>query len=46
MRHVLPTLGDTGMRFERLPSTSPAHAGMPLADKRERWAEALRRGLA
>ena len=38
-RRVLPTLGArfAGIRYECLPSTSPAHAGMPLAEKLERW---------
>ena len=44
-RHVLPTLPATLVRIEqlRLPSTSPAHAGMPHAEKSRLWAEALLR---
>jgi hypoxanthine-DNA glycosylase len=44
-RYVRPTLGDTSLRFQRLPSTSPAHAGRSLADKLAAWrvvAEAAR----
>jgi len=38
-RHVLPKLGGefAGIRYECLPSSSPAHAGMPFAKKLERW---------
>jgi len=38
-RFVLPKLGSefAGIRYECLPSTSPAHAGMPFAKKLERW---------
>jgi hypoxanthine-DNA glycosylase len=36
-RHVLPTLADPRHIFIRLPSTSPAHAGMTLDKKVERW---------
>jgi len=38
-RRVLPKLGEefAGIRYECLPSTSPAHAGMPFAEKLERW---------
>lgn len=35
-RHVLPTL-PRAVSVTRLPSTSPAHAGLPLAAKREAW---------
>jgi hypoxanthine-DNA glycosylase len=43
-RHVLPVLRDAAraLAVVRLPSTSPAHAGMRLADKRRRWLRALR----
>jgi hypoxanthine-DNA glycosylase len=38
LRHVLPGLGlDDGVRLLRLPSTSPAHAGMAYARKLEAW---------
>lgn len=42
-RHVLPTLPAAlaGIAQWRLPSTSPAHAGMPHAEKTRRWREAL-----
>ena len=38
-RHALPKLGPefAGIRYESLPSTSPAHAGMSLARKLGRW---------
>lgn len=38
-RHVLPHLGEraASLRFARLPSTSPAHAGMPKAAKLAAW---------
>lgn len=36
-RHVLPTLADPRHVFVRLPSTSPAHAGMTFDSKVERW---------
>ncbi len=41
-RHVLPALPTCPERFlRRLPSTSPAHAGMPYALKCEAWRHAL-----
>lgn len=39
-RHVLPALADSAtrrLRFQRLPSTSPAHAGVPYAEKLTAW---------
>jgi double-stranded uracil-DNA glycosylase len=38
-RHVLPRLGALAerLRFVRLPSTSPAHAGLPRAAKLQAW---------
>lgn len=39
-RQVLPMLGH-GLELVRLPSTSPAHAGMPLAAKTAAWRAAL-----
>lgn len=38
-RHALPKLGSefAGIRYESLPSTSPAHAGMTFAKKLGRW---------
>lgn len=44
-RYVRPRLADTALRFQRLPSTSPAHAGRSLAEKLAAWrvvAEAAR----
>jgi TDG/mug DNA glycosylase family protein len=45
-RYVRPQLPDRGLRFIRLPSTSPAHASLSFAQKVEAWravAEALRK---
>lgn len=36
-RHVLPTLQALSLRYTRLPSTSPAHASLSLAQKRAVW---------
>ena len=36
-KHVLPALGEHGLILRKLPSTSPAHAGMTLARKLEQW---------
>ncbi len=44
-RHVMPTLGrGRDLRFERLPSTSPAYAAMRFPVKLERWRAALEFG--
>ena len=45
-KHVLPTLtsGYESLRYLRLPSTSPAHAGMAHAQKLEQW-KVVRDGL-
>ncbi|MDY6984573.1 MAG: DNA-deoxyinosine glycosylase [Pseudomonadota bacterium] len=43
-RHIVPDLPPAiaAVPTQRLPSTSPAHAGMPLATKIARWREALK----
>ena len=41
-KRVLPTLTDTPVKYIRLPSTSPAHAGMSLEQKITIWREAMR----
>ncbi|MBE0612699.1 MAG: DNA-deoxyinosine glycosylase [Burkholderiales bacterium] len=45
-RHVLPALAHGPARCMRLPSTSPAHAAMPRAQKYGAWNAALRPALA
>jgi hypothetical protein len=40
-RHVRPALSGFQLRYRRLPSTSPAHAGMPVAKKLAAWRAAL-----
>ena len=39
LKHVLPGLGSgqTKIELQRLPSTSPAHAGMTVEEKFEKW---------
>jgi hypoxanthine-DNA glycosylase len=41
-RHVLGSLDTARAEFLRLPSTSPAHAGMTLARKRAAWRVVVR----
>src|SRR5262249_39247907 len=36
-RHALPSLANARRVFMRLPSTSPAHAGMPFEKKVQKW---------
>lgn len=36
-RHVSPQLSDRGLKFTRLPSTSPAHASLSLEKKLRAW---------
>lgn len=45
-RRVLRTLGGRALRLQRLPSTSPAHAGLGTKRKRAAWHRALRAALA
>jgi len=40
-KRVLPTLAGTPIKYIRLPSTSPAHAGMSLEQKIVIWREAI-----
>lgn len=41
-RRILPTLHHADLRYIRLPSSSPAHAGMPLQDKIAAWQATIR----
>ena len=41
-RLVVPDLKHDDIRYAALPSTSPAHAGMPYAEKLARWSSLLR----
>ena len=36
-RHIKRTMADLQIGFARLPSTSPAHAGLPFEKKLEAW---------
>ena len=40
-RYVRPELGDLALEFQRLPSTSPAHAALDYAAKLAQWREHL-----
>jgi len=40
-RHIRPQLLQTDIECLRLPSTSPANASIPLAEKKRTWAKAL-----
>jgi TDG/mug DNA glycosylase family protein len=40
-RHAEPALGDRALDYVRLPSTSPAHAGLSLSAKCGAWRAAL-----
>jgi G:T/U-mismatch repair DNA glycosylase len=40
-RYVLPAIDVTALRFERMPSTSPAHASLSRAKKLELWRNAF-----
>lgn len=40
-RHAEPALTHLALEYTRLPSTSPAHAGLSLAAKLEAWRQAL-----
>ncbi|OGA94592.1 MAG: DNA-deoxyinosine glycosylase [Betaproteobacteria bacterium RIFCSPLOWO2_12_FULL_66_14] len=42
-RHVLPEI-DATLRYQRLPSTSPANASVPFASKRRAWRAILTAG--
>lgn len=42
-RHVLPTLGETGLALLRLPSTSPAHAALSYDKKLAAWSQIISR---
>jgi double-stranded uracil-DNA glycosylase len=44
-RFVLPSIDKGKIKFKRLPSTSPAHAGMSIAKKKSAWKKAIRRAL-
>lgn len=45
-RHVQPSLSRDSLQYQRLPSTSPAHAGMPYGKKLDAWRSALRNPLS
>lgn len=37
VRHVMPSVAPLGLRYRRLPSTSPAHAALSYAQKLAAW---------
>jgi TDG/mug DNA glycosylase family protein len=42
MKYVLPTLTTNSLHYQRLPSTSPANAGIPYEKKRLAWQAVMR----
>ena len=40
-KYVLPSLNNSNIRYMRLPSTSPAHAGLTFDDKLLAWSAAI-----
>jgi hypoxanthine-DNA glycosylase len=42
LRHVLPSIESQGLRYARLPSTSPAHAALSFESKLAAWRTVLR----
>jgi len=46
LQRYYPGLAATGLRIETLPSTSPAYAALPLAEKTQRWHQSLQHLLA
>jgi hypoxanthine-DNA glycosylase len=43
LKYALPTLESTQMQYERLPSTSPANAGIPYEQKLLAWLSEIQR---
>ncbi|WP_320826502.1 DNA-deoxyinosine glycosylase [Reinekea sp.] len=43
LQRYYPSLAVSDLHIETLPSTSPAYAALPLADKTERWHQSLQR---
>jgi double-stranded uracil-DNA glycosylase len=44
-RHVQPSLAKYSFQYRRLPSTSPANAGMPYGEKLDAWKAVTQRDL-
>ena len=44
VKYVLPTLHANSLHYQRLPSTSPANAGMPYEKKLSAWRAVIRIG--
>jgi len=42
LRHVLPSVEPLGLRYTRLPSTSPAHAALSFEKKLAAWRAVLK----
>ena len=44
LKYVQPSLKSTSLQYQRLPSTSPANAGIPYGKKLLAWQSVMRRG--
>lgn len=44
LKYVQPSLKSTSLQYQRLPSTSPANAGIPYQHKLLAWQTVMRRG--